>query len=484
LFELNFATLLLATTYALPGFLFISLILRYCFPTGGIGARRSIILLAALICSTGLIALLQWGPVNLVAQWIAQKSWIQIFFSKDYRDFLQGKVSFTKILDAFSDLGTKENSNHLTTASSFTANLSLILIAIVTPIGALAGIAAILSIKLVQALTRIHWNTWVGNIYTVFNLVLFLTSNFIHFVTRVLALLFGVEKIRRFRKWADYPIKILKNILYSVAIIPVLFLFLVLLAFTLVNIILEIVLWLFDKIFFLFRHPWEAVFYRFGLRENHVIVEIRVGETILYKGVYVGFEPLNEVEVDSITITNVLQYTKKSPAGTFELNNRNAYIFEHAGGRLTISKAEISDFHVWHFKISEFDLGASITNEASMWNKVWYLRLVLAKNRAFFDSNSLRFKLDVEVMFLFSRELLTLLLEYYSHWIYRPKFRKEFYRYMKGLRRDLSWFRQNKNTLAPPTVAKLQQEKEELLHLVSSTRKKYFPPSRNRVLAR
>jgi nucleoid-associated protein YgaU len=519
-FELNFSTLLLATSYALPGYLFITLVLKYSFPTGATGARRTTILLASLICSTALISLFQFDWVRAHALLPLKNEGIKGLFDPQYIDFLHGKISFREILETFSSLTDKSTAaispaadaaraakaataattttaavkaaaaaaaaaaavaakTAAATPTVFASNLFLTLAVVITPLAIACAFVAVFALWILKTLINLRWRYWFGFVYLLFSYVVSWLEKVARSARDRLASSALGKSVHKKNLWLPSAAGVFVFFMMGPVFVLI---FLMLLVWGLGH-ALEAPLWVIDQFFRLFRHPWDEVFYSFRFRKRHVIVEARVGERILYKGLYVGFKPTSTDEIGSITLTNVLQYTKIDPIHSFEVENRRAYVFEHFEGRLTIPKKEISDLHVWHFKSSEFDVRANITNEASMRNKLWYLRLILASDKAYFDMESLNFEVDYKWSLVFSKELLWLIHDNYKGWYFRPKFREVFRHYAEALRRDIARIRQGKSDISATDYQELMRQKKELVALTWGIRRIHFPRKARKAIA-
>jgi len=121
----------------------------------------------------------------------------------------------------------------------------------------------------------------------------------------------------------------------------------------------------------LFHHPHFTTFFKFNRRFDIPVVEVKLDDNTLCKGVFVKFEPMNRNEISSISIKNVIQYKVTEDGKNFDRENRVVYPFGNTEAILTIPSQSIVDFNVWHLKLSTFGWPNFIDNDNQFKNLVW-----------------------------------------------------------------------------------------------------------------
>ena len=154
--------------------------------------------------------------------------------------------------------------------------------------------------------------------------------------------------------------------------------------FLLLVFIALIFLYVIDLLFYtvgqLLNHPLHRSIHRWKKWKQLPIIEVRMKNGILYKGVLHCFEPKNRSEIDSISLRNVISYIPKKDTLSLSPNNREeVYNFGHRQEFFTIPFSQIDNFNIWHFagNASQYNTWSNLPSKNDIHIALWYLRLEL-----------------------------------------------------------------------------------------------------------
>lgn len=457
-FSLTIGTILLVILFIIPGAIFLTTISRWIFPSGRENFSRVGSVVFSIILSIIILTLFDREISRELYGYIFTKLNSFGLVSSELITFFNENQLLKKVIEVATtsskDNNFDESVYYLFTIAVFGS----------FPFSFLLSIFAALTLKLINSLMHAR------------DIMEFLT----YIVLSISESIRLVWQLRHsFNKWVDKNAEPwVKEIYYDAIqfftffgdvfigaiklVIPdiIQFLLVILTAIWLVGalliviLVLAIIIFAIDKllkgvflVLSLFQHPLYRNFFDFDKRFKTPLIEIHRNDKVLIKGVLRNFEPLNRNQLASISVSNVIQYKLKSDSELFIRGNRKAYVFNDNNNLLTIPASSILDFNLWYLGLDGDNWKIKVVDENSLKSQVWYLNLIISKNRSMLRKISFDIFCESKYFYKLQNELVKIIDENFSRFPYRArkkKLLKELFRdalqYKSLMKKELTTF--------------------------------------------
>tara|TARA_B100001248_G_scaffold262012_1_gene255541 strand:+ start:731 stop:2161 length:1431 start_codon:yes stop_codon:yes gene_type:complete len=428
--EYKIGNLFLAILFGLPGFFIIHILSKFCFIKSRSFSGFTLQLLSAVVISTSILFL--YTPLIDAIEFITGIDCNVTRISPDFRKQIL-KAIFVK---------PSENVENIIPLLLINLNIFAITFGslLAMSINIIRGLAFKEMTFILPVIIQAEY--WLRTLTIPLRKLQNYTQN--NFARDVLNKVFDIKcmnkPIAAIRIALSFLNKLILSPLYKLSVIILvatllLFIFLILIAIFIINFASERLSILIHYFLRLFQHPAESLFesLEFKKRKNIPIVEILGANNILSKGKYLSFQPKNAEDISSITITNIIQYSKKEGINFFQRGHREVYEFPDFTSKMTIPMDQIQDFNVRYLRSNDNNWELNIVDLESVDNQLWYLRIFLVENKYNFSLKNFNAYINWVYSIEFFSQLLQLLEETYPNKTQKYHLSRLFSEYRKYL---------------------------------------------------
>lgn len=463
--EYKIGSLFLAVLYGLPGYLVIHVVSKFCFVKSRSFSGFTFQLLSAVVLSTALLYF--YNPVINFTDDIFKSEFLSKYITlsigtqrltPDFKEKL-----FTTIFENPQGSSSSEVISFLLIKMNCFAVIVGALLAFL--INSIKGLAFREAKSIPKFL--IYLEFFMRKPYDLIK-PLCIRSTFIQATNRIFNTPLPSNHITKFLS------PIYKFFVFLFVLMSVIFVIALFFTFYILHLSLELLSIFIYYSLRLFQHPAEGLFesLKFKNRKSIPIVEILGSNNILSKGKYLTFQPKNSEDISSITITNVMQYSKRKGQIFFLRGQRDLYEFPDFDSKMTISTDTIIDFNVRYLHLNDDSWELSIVDLESIKNQLWYLRVFLMEKKYTFAFRNFNAYIDWQYSMEFFSELLELLEKIYPSIIERYHLSRLFDDFMKYLHTYRIRCRQGLSSLSQSEQERVKSARQTLAKQIKVMRKK------------